>query len=310
VKRSPGARRSKNAAVFVASRGALATSVALLGALIAPGCAAILGANKSYYEVDGGGGSAATTLPEPTSSAVTSGGWGGSGGSGGAPFDVTTASATSSAGTGGAPNDTCWHGDPADPGGVDPCGATTLAALADNFDDNQVGPLWTVYTISGTALEMDQHAVVSVPGGPGKFAGFVSKAAYSLLGCHGAIEVVQSPQHPSTVVHMSLSPDPSIGDDLAEVRQIDKSLAFSLVVGGVATDDCVIPYSPISHRFWRVRETGGYLLWETTPNATAGTVQRRAKTPPFAAAVRVDFGVIPIAADLPGVGIFDNFDLP
>ena len=298
---SPSSARSRNGAVFAGPRWAIARSSALLGAL-ASGCAALLGVDKSYYEVGAAGGGATTG---PSSSAVASGG-----GEGGAPLDFTTTSSSSSAGTGGAPNDTCWHGEPADPGGTDPCGATTLAVLADNFNDNQVGPLWGVYTINGTALEMDQQAVVSVPGGPGKFAGFVSKEAYSLLGCHGSIEVVQSPQHPSTDVHLSLSPDPSVGDDLAEVRQIDKSLAFSLVVAGVATDDCVIPYLPTAHRYWRVREIGGDLLWETAPDGTTWTVRRRAKTPAFASAVRVDFGVIPIAPDLAGVGIFDNFNLP
>ncbi len=273
----------------------------------------ILGADKGYYEADpvaaGGGGGDATTATS-SSVATSSGSSGGGGGGGSASSTSAATSSSSSTGTGGAPNDTCWHGEPADPGGTDPCGATTLAALADNFNDNLLGPLWSVYEINGTAQETNHQAVVSVPGGPGKFAGFVSKVAYSLLGCHGSIEVVQSPQHPSTVVHMSLSPDPSSGADLAEVHQIGKSLAFTLVVGGVATDDCVIPYLPIAHRFWRVREVGGHLLWETGPNGTTWTVQRRETTPPFASAVRVDFGVIPIATDLAGVGTFDNFNLP
>ncbi len=115
-------------------------------------------------------------------------------------------------------------------------------------------------------METNHQAVVSIPGAPAKFAGFVSKSAYSLLGCHGSMEVVQAPQHPFTVAHVSFSPDPSSGADLVEVRQIDKSLAFSLVKGGVATDDCVIPYLPAAHRFWRVREVSGQLLWETAPD--------------------------------------------
>jgi hypothetical protein len=185
-----------------------------------------------------------------------------------------------------------------------------VSVLADDFNDNVVGPLWGIYEISGTAMETNHQAVVSIPGAPAKFAGFVSKNGYSLLGCHGSIEVVKAPQHPSTVVHLSFSPDPSSGADLVEVHQIDESLAFMLVTGGVATDDCVIPYLPAAHRFWRVRETGGHLLWETAPDGLTWTVQRREKTPAFASTVRVDFGVVPLAADLAGVGVFDNFDMP
>lgn len=259
---------------------------ALFGALCASGCSLILGADKSYYEASAGGaGGGATSTSAATSSA-------------------------SGTGTGGAVNDTCWHGEPLDPGGPEPCGPTSLAALADNFNDNQVGPLWVVYEINATAQEVNHQAVVSIPGPLNKFAGFTSKSTYSLLGCHGSIEVVQAPQHPSTVAHFSLSPDPSSGADVAEVHQVGKSLAFSLTAGGVATDDCVIPYSTISHRFWRIREASGDLLWETAPNGATWTVQRRAKAPTFAAAVRVDFGVITLGNDVAGVGIFDNFDLP
>lgn len=271
----------------------------------------ILGTDKPYYEVDVGssGGAAATTATSSSSSSgvsTTASGTGGSGGTGGS----TATSSSSSTGSGGAKPDTCWHGEPADPGGTDPCGSGSLSVMADNFNDNLVSPLWGLYEISATAQETNHQAVISIPGAPAKFAGFVSTTAYSLLGCHGSIEVAQSPQHPSTVAHMSLSPDPSSGADVVEVHQIDKALVFTLVVGGVATDDCVIPYLPVAHRFWRIREIGGNLLWETGPDGVAWTVQRREATPAFASAVRIDFGVIPLASDVAGVGIFDNFNLP
>lgn len=289
---------------------------ALFGALLVSGCSVILGADKAYYEANatGAGGDASTSAgssaaTSASTGADTSSGSGGSGGSG-VSSASSSASASSSGGTGGAVNDTCWHGEPADPGGTDPCGAGSVAALADNFNDNQVGPLWAVYEISGTAMETNHQVVISIPGAPAKFAGFVSKSAYSLLGCHGSMEVLQAPQHPNTVAHVSFSPDPSSGADLVEVHQIGKTLAFTLVTGGVATDDCVIPYLPVAHRFWRVRETGGQLLWETAPDGQTWTVQRREKTPAFASAVRLDFGVIPLAADVAGVGVFDNFDMP
>jgi hypothetical protein len=197
-----------------------------------------------------------------------------------------------------------------DPGGSDPCGPSSVAVLNDNFNDNILGSLWGVYQVNGTAQEVNHHAEISVPGPLNKFAGFVSANAYSLLGCHASIAVLQSPQHPKTVAHMSLSPDPSSGADLVEVQQIDKSLYFVMVVGGVATDACQIPYLPIAHRYWRIRETGGELLWETGQDGVAWTVQRRAKTPAFVSSVRVDFGVIPVGNDVAGVGIFDDFDLP
>jgi hypothetical protein len=302
--RSPG---SWSGAIFSASSRATGGWAALAGALLASGCSVILGADKGYYEVGSGGGGASTATSSSVTASSTSSGTGGTGGS---TSSTSVTSSSSSSGAGGAPNDTCWHGDPADPGGTDPCGPMAVSVLADNFNDNQVGPLWGLYEINGTAMETNHQAVISIPGAPGKFAGFVSAIAYSLLGCHGAIEVVQSPQHPSTIAHMSFSPDPSSGADLVEVHQIDKSLVFVMVVGGIATPSCAIPYSPMAHRYWRIRETGGDLLWETAPDALAWTVQRREKAPAFVSSVRVDFGVIPIAADVAGVGIFDNFDMP
>lgn len=309
--RSPG---SGNEAISGRSIRAARRWAALLGALLASGCSAILGTDRDYYEATTGstgvGGTSAVTSTSASTGASTDTSTSTGTSSGGGSSTSSGSSASSSSGSGGAVNDTCWHGDPADPGGTDPCGPGAVNVLADDFNDNVVGPLWGVYEISATAMETNQQAVVSIPGAPAKFAGFVSKYGYSLLGCHGSIEVVKAPQHPSTVVHLSFSPDPSSGADLAEVRQIDKSLAFSLVTGGVGTDDCVIPYQPIAHRFWRLRETGGQLLWETAPDGKTWTVQRREKTPAFASTVRVDFGVIPLAADLAGVGVFDNFDMP
>ncbi|MFS8071354.1 MAG: hypothetical protein ACMG6S_33710 [Byssovorax sp.] len=285
----------------------------LLGALLASGCSAILGADRGYYEVstEGAGGGGGTSTGTSTSTVTNTGEMTSMGTSGGGGSSTSSGtSSSSSSGTGGAINDTCWHGEPADPGGTDPCGAGSVGVLADDFNDNLVGPLWGIYEIGGTAMEANHQAVVSIPGAPAKFAGFVSTIAYSLVGCHGSIEVVKAPQHPSTVAHLSFSPDPSSGVDRVEVHQIDKSLVFTLVAGGAATDNCVIPYLPTAHRFWRVRETGGNLLWETAPDGLTWTVQRREKTPAFASTVRVDFGVIPLAADLPGVGVFDNFDMP
>ena len=282
-----------------------------VGVLLGSGCSLLLGGDRSYYEVDahgsGGAGGGATTASSTDVSSASSTGGGASGGGG---PGASTSSASSSTGTGGAVNDTCWHGEPADPGGVDPCGPTTVGVLADNFNDNMIGPLWGVYQISASAQEVNHQVEIAVPGAPGKFAGFVSASAYSLLGCHGSIAVLQSPQHPSTITHLSFSPDPSAGTDLVEVHQVDKSIRFVMVVAGLTTQACEIPYLPVAHRYWRVREKGGDLLWETSPGGVTWTVQRREKTPPFVASVRVDFGVIPVAADLAGTGIFDDFDLP
>jgi hypothetical protein len=207
-------------------------------------------------------------------------------------------------------NDTCWHGEPADPGGSDACGPSSVAVLADNFNDNMIGPQWAAYQIGGTATEVNHRVEMTIPGAANKFAGFVSAMPYSLLGCHGSMAILQSPQHPSTVTHLSFSPDPSSGADLVEIHQIDKSLKFVMVVGGVATDSCTIPYLPIAHRYWRIRATAGDLLWETGSDGVAWVVQRREKAPAFASSVRVDFGVIPLGTDSAGTAIFDDFDLP
>ncbi|MEP7122964.1 MAG: hypothetical protein ABJE95_18700 [Byssovorax sp.] len=287
---------------------------ALLGVPLAAGCSTILGADLGYYEVGAGGSGATTSASTTSTAAVSSSSSGGSGGgsasSSASSSSASATSATSSAGTGGAVNDTCWHGAPADPGGSDPCGASSVAVLKDNFNDNQISPLWTAYQISATAQEINQRVEVAVPGPINKFAGFVSNNAYSLLNCHASMAVLQSPQHPNTVTHMSMSPDPSIGADLVEVQQTGQSLYFVLRVGGVATDACQIPYLPVAHRYWRIREIGGELLWETGSDGVAWTIQRKETTPGFASSVRVDFGVIPIGNDPAGTGIFDDFDLP
>lgn len=306
--RSPGSW--SGAILFGSSRASLGWA-ALFGVVLASGCSVILGADKGYYEASvggsGGAGSATTATTVSVAVSSSSSGGGGDGGSGGG--SSSASSASSSSGTGGAVNDTCWHGDPVDPGGIDPCGPSAVSALSNDFK-SAIGPLWVAYEIGGMVQVISEQVQITIPGPPNKFAGVVSNTAYSLLGCHGSLAVLQSPQHPSTVTHLSFSPDPSSGADLVEIHQNDKSLVFAMVVGGVATEPCKIPYLPIAHRYWRVREIGGDLLWETGSDGVAWTIQRREKAPAFVSSVRVDFGVIPIAADLAGTGIFDDFDLP
>jgi hypothetical protein len=313
VRRQPTSPGSWSGALFSGSSRAIRGWTAILVALVVPGCSAILGADLGYYEVGAGGSGAGTTTATTSTAEASSSSSGGSGGgvaSSSASSSSSAATSSSSAGTGGAVNDTCWHGEPADPGGSDPCSGSAVSTLADNFNDNQVSSLWVPYQISATAQEVNHQVEIVVPGPINKFAGFVSAGSYTLLGCHASMAILQSPQHPNTVTHMSLSPDPSSGADLAEVQQIGKSLYFVLVVGGVTTDACKIPYLPMAHRYWRIREIGGELLWETGPDGVAWVIQRREKTPAFASSVRVDFGVIPIAADTMGKGVFDDFDLP
>jgi hypothetical protein len=71
-------------------------------------------------------------------------------------------------------------------------------------------------------------------------------------------------------------------------------------------------YDPAQHAWWRIRESGGTLFWETAPDGKAWVVQAQLSALPFAIDVLdvdVMSGTYQSQAS-PGQSHFDNLNLP
>jgi hypothetical protein len=272
--------------------------LALALALAAPACVQILGATDHYYVVDGGSGGAPATTGSTTST------------SSGAPTTSTT-STSSASGTGGGTGGGGGCGVPvtAAPG---PCGAGSIGTVVDDFNDDATAPMWATYAIPPSAISVTEKTgavVIDAAGTKDTFAGYVTAGSYSLAGCQVSLEVRSAPVSASASTHLTFSPDPSTQTDVLEINVGGATLLRRVVVSGVEVKHSV-PYDPVCHRFWRLRELGGTTYAETSPDGKTWYELGSDPTPGFIGAGRVDFGLY-LFADTPQPTpvVFDNFNV-
>jgi len=65
-------------------------------------------------------------------------------------------------------------------------------------------------------------------------------------------------------------------------------LYFQTYVGGSDTVGTPIPYDPVAHRWWQLREEAGTVYWETSADGLSWTPQHSIGTPAFADVVWID----------------------
>lgn len=81
-------------------------------------------------------------------------------------------------------------------------------------------------------------------------------------------------------------------------------------VGGV-DDDRFFVYNPDRHKWFRIREAGGVIYWETTANGVSWTIQREKETTLDVSSVMIGwFGGFWDTEVDPGVVKIDNFNIP
>ncbi|MFJ6566225.1 hypothetical protein ACIQNU_02305 [Streptomyces sp. NPDC091292] len=68
-------------------------------------------------------------------------------------------------------------------------------------------------------------------------------------------------------------------DAVIEYNGIAGTLAMSSRVGYFDPDYLAIPYDPVAHAWVRIRESGGSLLWETSPDGVTWTTRRTSVSP-------------------------------
>jgi hypothetical protein len=93
----------------------------------------------------------------------------------------------------------------------------------------------------------------------------------------------------------------------------EKGQLYSRVtLGGTYQNLGSVLYSAQLHAWWRIRESGGTLLWETAPDGKTWTIQQQLSTLPFAIDVLdVEIGSETYKPEAnPGAAHFDNCNLP
>ncbi len=146
------------------------------------------------------------------------------------------------------------------------CGKTTL--IADDFDDGIRDPIWRDSTGGPQLAEVDGVARISVTGQG--FAKYRSGLGYDLTDSYIAVEVprLQIFEQASALLGIDFR-FPNGEEGKLRLRYKSGQLeGLFAVEGNQLTMFGAVPYEPVAHRWWRIRESGGTVYFEASANGS------------------------------------------
>jgi hypothetical protein len=166
----------------------------------------------------------------------------------------------------------------------------SLSTLTDNFNDNVIAPDW------GNA-----YGGVSESGGKAhvpcttSYAGYQTSYTWTLAGASFFVAVTTVPAaSTATEAYASVFVNaPGIGDNTDPlygtrigfiINTVTGLLKFSSEAAYFDAGATTVTYSAVTHKFLRLRETGGNVLWDTSPDGTTWTNRRTLATPAWVTA--------------------------
>ena len=160
-----------------------------------------------------------------------------------------------------------------------------FATFTDNFNDNTVGSAWG--NSYGGVSETGGRA--RVPCAVGTYAGYQTAKIYTLAGSSVYLQIPVAAAAASATVEAQtvfcVTPDPLAGLNLAfnintvaGTIRCESNVAYS---DGAVTS---LTYDATAHKWLRFRETGGNVLWDTSPDGSTWTNRRTLATPAWVSA--------------------------
>lgn len=185
-------------------------------------------------------------------------------------------------------------------------------ALVDDFEDGTVDAgKWP-----------DSYGGVTETGGRARvpctadYAAYASGKIYSLTGSHVVARLYPAAAGGATTEAWSqlLVTSLTAGDDaMIEVDAVGDELHCALRSAPDYSDPgfLALPYDPVAQAWVRIRESGGSVLWETSPDGSAWTIQRTETTPGWADDGTLQVQLIAHRSDgANDYAEFDQFNLP
>ncbi|NIS30080.1 MAG: hypothetical protein GWO04_09010, partial [Actinobacteria bacterium] len=196
--------------------------------------------------------------------------------------------------------------------GVDPDGCGGPTTLLDDFDDGVRGSLWSpIQTGSASVAETDGQ-LTARPGTDVSGSGYVSTFAVDMRDAWVAVRVdaVAGVDAGITTRLAALRPT---NDYYLAISVTDGELTFLRSHPSEPPDATTLAFDAESHRWWRIRESGDVVHWETSPNGSAWDTHRSEPSPPWINRAHLGIGALATRAGTsPGTARFDelNYDSP
>jgi hypothetical protein len=186
--------------------------------------------------------------------------------------------------------------------------------LVDNFNDDTIDAgRWNVYgnpaPVAERIREVNGRIEIRPASGTTGYSGIISVASFSLVASEVRVELVRALAATATEVATFFRLKNLA--DYVELRVSQGRLDCGMKVAGVFTYFGVQAYEPDRHRWLRLRERDGMLLWETSVDGCEWTLLASRNSPIDLGSVQVELGAGTYAAvPAPGVAIFDNLNTP
>jgi hypothetical protein len=161
------------------------------------------------------------------------------------------------------------------------CVATEQSGpFTSNYDAGQPATLDVFVTDPGVAVFQDGVLkLIPAPGPPGQYASAHTKVADNFSRRRIATEVPTMVNTGRSIdVYMSIY-SATDGGTFLEISQFKNSIRANSWVGLVKTELFSMPFDPVAHRWWQLRETAGTVAFETSANGINWTPLTTTPTP-------------------------------
>src|SRR6185437_10786798 len=160
-----------------------------------------------------------------------------------------------------------------------------------------------------TVTQVNGQLVFTLAPNADAYAAYVSSASYDLTGSSVVLQVPTS-ANPATSAQTNLFLDGPASTSI--LMQEEKGQLYLSIETASGTQDIgSVLYDPVQHAWWRIRESGGTLFWETAPDGKAWAVQAQLSPLPFPVDVLdvdIQCGTYKAEAN-PGQSVLDNLNL-
>ncbi len=185
-------------------------------------------------------------------------------------------------------------------------------SITDDFEDGVRGPQWarSEEDQNGMLAEQGGQCIVQFTENTTDHAGYRSSRAFDLTGSSLVVEV---PSVPDLSVDTHFGIDLwGLGDNEVEMRVWHGALEFAVDINDTYQKLGTTQYNPNVHRWWRIREAGNTLYWETAPDGKTWNTELEISPPPVPInMLDVELrGGADTAQVMPGQGRVDNVNLP
>ncbi len=192
-----------------------------------------------------------------------------------------------------------------------PCLGTSHL-LVDNFDDGVFdGVTWgkSYEDTTSKHVEINGRLELQLSGGVTfDYTGYVSTNLYDYGDDRVFVEVVKANTQleGNALLLLNTTVDHTDGPSV----EFEAGMIMMRVrIADVIFDRATMPYDPVAHRWWQIRERAGRTYWETSPDGVTWTTQHdEPSAVPTLTLVTLSAGYDNLAASQPDVVRFDNLN--